>query len=97
MSECGFVLAGECLGGALWWKDLLQLAKEVGFSPPRLVTASVITVDNKELQDVLGLMLFPLLFTYSFLSEYLVNFTPSLGWVALISNNKQYQTDFVLL
>lgn len=47
-------LAGECLGGALWWKDLLQLAEEVGFSPPRLVTASVITVDNKELQDILG-------------------------------------------
>ncbi|XP_034394321.1 arsenite methyltransferase [Cyclopterus lumpus] len=48
------VLWGECLGGALWWKDLLQLAEEVGFSPPRLVTASVITVDNKELQDILG-------------------------------------------
>lgn len=48
------VLWGECLGGALWWKDLLQLAEEVGFSPPRLVTASVITVDNKDLQDVLG-------------------------------------------
>lgn len=48
------VLWGECLGGALWWKDLLQLADEVGFSPPRLVTAAIITVDNKELQDVLG-------------------------------------------
>ncbi|KAF1394814.1 hypothetical protein PFLUV_G00005050 [Perca fluviatilis] len=48
------VLWGECLGGALWWKDLLQLAEEVGFSPPRLVTASIITVDNKELQKVLG-------------------------------------------
>lgn len=51
------ILAGECLGGALWWKDLLRLAEEVGFSAPRLVTASVITVDNKELQDVLGLKL----------------------------------------
>ncbi|XP_034043463.1 arsenite methyltransferase [Thalassophryne amazonica] len=48
------ILWGECLGGALWWKDLLQLAEDVGFSPPRLVTASIITVDNKELQDVLG-------------------------------------------
>ncbi|XP_059208194.1 arsenite methyltransferase [Centropristis striata] len=48
------VLWGECIGGALWWKDLLQLAEEVGFSPPRLVTANIITVDNKELQDVLG-------------------------------------------
>ncbi|CAB1442755.1 unnamed protein product [Pleuronectes platessa] len=48
------VLWGECLGGALWWKDLLRLAEEVGFSPPRLVTASVITVDNKDLEDILG-------------------------------------------
>ncbi|KAK2815760.1 hypothetical protein Q5P01_026227 [Channa striata] len=48
------VLWGECLGGALWWEDLLRLAEEVGFSPPRLVTANVITVDNKDLQDILG-------------------------------------------
>ncbi|MED6280609.1 Arsenite methyltransferase [Characodon lateralis] len=48
------VLWGECLGGALWWKDLLQLAEEVGFSQPRLVTASIPTVDDKELQDILG-------------------------------------------
>uniref|UniRef100_UPI0037E7F41E arsenite methyltransferase isoform X1 n=1 Tax=Semicossyphus pulcher TaxID=241346 RepID=UPI0037E7F41E len=48
------VLWGECLGGALWWKDLLELAEEVGFSPPRLVTASIISVGNKELQGVLG-------------------------------------------
>ncbi|XP_045904318.1 arsenite methyltransferase [Micropterus dolomieu] len=48
------VLWGECLGGALWWEDLLRLAEEAGFSPPRLVTASGITVDNKELQEILG-------------------------------------------
>ncbi|XP_040003295.1 arsenite methyltransferase isoform X2 [Xiphias gladius] len=48
------VLWGECLGGALWWQDLLRLAEEVGFSPPRLVTANVITVGNKDLQDILG-------------------------------------------
>ncbi|XP_072319687.1 arsenite methyltransferase [Eucyclogobius newberryi] len=48
------VLWGECIGGALWWEDLLQLANEVGFSRPRLVTANIITVDNKELQDILG-------------------------------------------
>lgn len=48
------VLWGECIGGALWWEDLVQLAQEAGFSRPRLVTASIITVDNKELQDILG-------------------------------------------
>lgn len=53
-----FILAGECLGGALWWKDLLQLADEVGFSPPRLVTSKIITIENKELQAVLGLIFF---------------------------------------
>ncbi|KAG7281984.1 hypothetical protein CRUP_003042 [Coryphaenoides rupestris] len=48
------VLWGECIGGALWWEDLLQLAEKVGFSRPRLVTASPITVDNAELQGILG-------------------------------------------
>ncbi|XP_017272343.1 arsenite methyltransferase [Kryptolebias marmoratus] len=48
------VLWGECLGGALCWKDLLEMANEVGFRVPRLVTASVVTVDNKELLDILG-------------------------------------------
>uniref|UniRef100_A0A674NW22 Arsenite methyltransferase n=1 Tax=Takifugu rubripes TaxID=31033 RepID=A0A674NW22_TAKRU len=48
------VLWGECLSGALWWKDLLLLAEEVGFSPPRLVTANIITVANKAFQEVLG-------------------------------------------
>ncbi|XP_067393280.1 arsenite methyltransferase [Emydura macquarii macquarii] len=48
------VLWGECLGGALWWKDLYRIAEEVGFCPPRLVTASRITVNNKELESVVG-------------------------------------------
>ncbi|KAM3623846.1 uncharacterized protein V6R79_016206 [Siganus canaliculatus] len=48
------VLWGECIAGALYWKDLVQLAEEVGFSPPRLVTAQIVTVGNKELEAVLG-------------------------------------------
>uniref|UniRef100_A0A8C7MU25 Arsenite methyltransferase n=1 Tax=Oncorhynchus kisutch TaxID=8019 RepID=A0A8C7MU25_ONCKI len=32
----------------LWGECLVPLAQEVGFSPPRLVTANVITVDNME-------------------------------------------------
>ncbi|XP_066478371.1 arsenite methyltransferase isoform X1 [Tiliqua scincoides] len=48
------VLWGECLGGALWWKDLYKIADEVGFSPPRLVTASRITLANKELESIVG-------------------------------------------
>nr|XP_048294973.1 arsenite methyltransferase isoform X2 [Myodes glareolus] len=48
------VLWGECLGGALYWKDLAIIAQKIGFCPPRLVTASLITVQNKELESVLG-------------------------------------------
>ena len=32
------VLHGECLSGALYWGDFLALAKQSGFSDPRLVT-----------------------------------------------------------
>ncbi|KAM3913122.1 BLOC-1-related complex subunit 7 isoform 1-T1 [Leptodactylus fuscus] len=48
------VLWGECISGALSWNDLYLIAEEIGFSPPRLVTSSFITVNNKELEDLLG-------------------------------------------
>ncbi|XP_010115292.1 PREDICTED: arsenite methyltransferase [Chlamydotis macqueenii] len=48
------VLWGECLAGALYWKDLYSIAEEVGFSPPRLVTASPVTIGNKELEGITG-------------------------------------------
>ncbi|XP_075830424.1 arsenite methyltransferase isoform X4 [Microtus pennsylvanicus] len=48
------VLWGECLGGALYWKDLAIIAQKIGFCPPRLVTANLITIQNKELESVLG-------------------------------------------
>ncbi|CAI9178061.1 unnamed protein product [Rangifer tarandus platyrhynchus] len=48
------VLWGECLGGALYWKDLFILAKKIGFCPPRLVTANFITVQNKDLENMIG-------------------------------------------
>ncbi|XP_006166447.1 arsenite methyltransferase [Tupaia chinensis] len=48
------LLWGECLGGALYWKDLAILAQKVGFCPPRLVTANLITIQNKELEKIIG-------------------------------------------
>ncbi|XP_017707157.1 PREDICTED: arsenite methyltransferase isoform X1 [Rhinopithecus bieti] len=48
------VLWGECLGGALYWKELAVLAQKIGFCPPRLVTANLITIQNKELERVIG-------------------------------------------
>ena len=36
----------------------MQLAEEVGFSPPRLVRGAAINVFNKEMQDILGLFFY---------------------------------------
>lgn len=43
------VLYGECLGGALYWNDFIQLAKRHGFSDPRLVTDRPLEVSDPEL------------------------------------------------
>ncbi len=40
------VLYGECLSGALYWNDFLQLAQKSGFMDPRLVEDRPITIDN---------------------------------------------------
>lgn len=48
------LVPGECLGGALYWRDLYNIAEEVGFSPPCLVTASPITIIDKELEGIIG-------------------------------------------
>lgn len=47
-------MLGECLAGALYWKDLYSIAEEVGFSPPCLVTACPITIGDKDLESVVG-------------------------------------------
>ncbi|XP_070570520.1 arsenite methyltransferase-like [Ptychodera flava] len=41
------VLWGEGLSGALFWKELINIAEEVGFSTPRLVDASAMTINEK--------------------------------------------------
>lgn len=51
---CPCLVPGECLAGALYWRDLYNIAEEVGFSPPCLVTASPITISNKELETIIG-------------------------------------------
>jgi len=43
------VLYGECLSGALYWNDFLQLSRTHGFADPRLVNDRQIEVDNAEL------------------------------------------------
>ena len=48
------VLYSECLGGALYWNDLLSLSKDAGFLDPRLVSDSPITIENPELATLSG-------------------------------------------
>ncbi len=48
------VLYGECLSGALYWNDFLNLAKKAGFADPRLVEDHPITIDNSEIEAKIG-------------------------------------------
>lgn len=48
------VLYGECLGGALYWNDFLNLAKAAGFADPRLVTDRPLDVTDPQLSQKLG-------------------------------------------
>ena len=41
---------GECISGALYWNDFVNLAKKVGFGDPRLVSDAPITIKNKEIE-----------------------------------------------
>ena len=44
-------LYGECLSGALYWNDFLNLSKKVGFTDPRLVEYEPITIENQQLEE----------------------------------------------
>ena len=44
------VLYGECLSGALYWNDFINISKRAGFLDPRLVTDQPITIENPELK-----------------------------------------------
>jgi arsenite methyltransferase len=48
------VLYGECLGGALYWNDFIQLAKRHSFVDPRLVEDRPLEVTDPELAGRVG-------------------------------------------
>lgn len=48
------VLYGECLSGALYWRDFLDLAREAGFIDPRLVSFRPVEIRSPELEAKLG-------------------------------------------
>lgn len=43
------IVYGECLGGALYWGDFLDLAKQTGFTDPRLVTSRPLEITDPEI------------------------------------------------
>ncbi len=45
---------GECLGGALYWNDFLNMAKRAGFADPRLVTDRPLAINNDGLREKLS-------------------------------------------
>ncbi|MEE9493822.1 MAG: methyltransferase domain-containing protein [Gammaproteobacteria bacterium] len=48
------VLYGECLSGALYWNDFLNLAKAAGFADPRLVEDRPLAIDNQQIEAKIG-------------------------------------------
>jgi radical SAM/Cys-rich protein len=48
------ILYGECLGGALYYKDFERIARKVGFIDPRTITKRVVEIKNKEIEEIVG-------------------------------------------
>ena len=48
------VLYGECLSGALYWNDFQNLAKKCGFLDPRLVEDRPLTIENPQIEALIG-------------------------------------------
>jgi arsenite methyltransferase len=48
------VLYGECLGGALYWNDFVELAKAAGFCDPRLVSDRPIEITDPRILEASG-------------------------------------------
>ncbi len=47
-------LYGECLSGAFYWNDFLNIAKHAGFADPRLVSDRPLGIDNPEVDKKIG-------------------------------------------
>lgn len=48
------VLWGECIAGALYVEDFIRLAREVGFTDPRVLKASPVEITRPDLKEVVG-------------------------------------------
>lgn len=48
------LLYGECLGGALYWRDFERISKKAGFADPRVVSRRVVDISNPEILELVG-------------------------------------------
>ena len=48
------LLHSECLGGALYTRDFINMAKNVGFKDPRKLTSAPITIRNDDIEKMVG-------------------------------------------
>lgn len=48
------ILWGECLSGALYWNDFLNFAKQAGFTDPRVMEDKPVTIENEEVEALVG-------------------------------------------
>ena len=91
------VLYGECLGGALYWNDLLRLAYRQGFTDPRLITDQPLTITNSELASRIGSLRFFSATYRLFKLEGLETSCEDYGQAVIYSGNIPEHTDrFVL-
>ena len=54
LARCCFGAIRRAACAALYWNDFLNLARKVGFTDPRLVTDSKITIRNAEVESLIG-------------------------------------------
>lgn len=88
------VLWGECLSGALYWNDFINLAKKCGFSDPRLVSSNPITIQNKKVEEKIGHIKFYSatyrLFKLSSLEPDCEDYGQAVIYKGTIENNPEY-------
>lgn len=48
------VLRGECLGGALYYRDFERLARKAGFAEPRIFSKRTVNVSDERIQKLVG-------------------------------------------
>ena len=48
------VLYGECLGGALYWKDFVRMSGDAGFTDPRIISKRVVDISDEKIKNLVG-------------------------------------------